>query len=386
MTSLHHILNRILIVGATLPLLLGAGSISAAPALDGSIGSEGWIHLVESIHAEPVAGGLPSSSDFVGEVSAQHRWDNVGGVDVDLGSPRGDIQNLFVQWDATHLYLGVEGPTVPFRDWAPGGEEGDLYIALDTRGGTANNLSDSLTADDGHKTLHNVNDPQAIDFFGWQPTYIVGVDWVDNTDFTAGDGFANLEATGSHTVMAGEGHGVNNGGFEWAAGFDAGQSRGVFEFALLWTDLGLSGPPTDEELRLAAYTTADFDFFDGYDSGPGIGQSDTGPYEEVGDHPGDLDSGLHGDDNPQIAGTHDASDGLLGDTGNDDLSLSGSFPGSNYVNPTNGINNYAATPGPSDEIDTIQEYMVINIVPEPGTVTLLLIATGMLIARKRWIR
>jgi hypothetical protein len=143
------------------------------------------------------------------------------------------------------------------------------------------------------------------------------VEWVDNTDFTAGDGFANLEQAGTHTVVAGEGHGTSDGGFEWAAGFDSGQNRGMYEFAVLWTDLGFTGGSAPvQELRLAVYTNAEFDFYDTYDSGPGAGQP--GPFEEIGDHPGDLDAGFHGDDVPQIEGTHGAGDGLIGDTGADD--------------------------------------------------------------------
>jgi hypothetical protein len=38
--------------------------------------------------------------------------------------------------------------------------------------------------------------------------------------------------------------------------------------------------------------------------------------------------------------------------------LSNSQPGSNFVDPLNGINNYGNTPGPTDEIDTIQEYLL----------------------------
>jgi hypothetical protein len=364
----------------TAAFALGGSVAHAAPDLDGQITSEGWVHLTEASYAQPVTGGEAASSDLIGEVSAQHRWDSINSVDVDLASTRGDVQNVFVQWNSTYLYIGVEGPTVPYRDWSPGGEEGDMYIALDTRGGEADELNDYLIANDGHTSFHETDDAQAVDFYGWQPTYILGVDWVDNTDFTSGEGWANLEETGTHNVVVEEGHDVDNGGFEWAAGFDSGLA--AYEFQVLWTDLGFTESPDALDLRLAVYTTADFDFHDTYDSGPGVGQP--GPYEEIGDNPGDLDSGTHGDD--PIDADHDASDGLTGDMGNDDLSISGSFPGSNFVDPLAAQNDYNATPGPSDEIDTIQEYYAIAV-PEPSTLVMamlgLLLASGWSTFRRR---
>jgi hypothetical protein len=346
----------------------------ATPILDGQIlPGEGWLHLTENPYAQPVAGGLTTHSDLVGETATQHRWDdqaNLGaGADVDLGSPRGDVQNMYVAFSSTFLYLAVVGPTVPFRDWNPYGEQGDLYVAIDTRGGAADPVNDSLSASAAHSSFRG-SDPQAVDFLGWRPTYFIGVDWVQNNGFTTGAGYANLEQAGTHQVIAGEGHFQNDGGFEWAAGID-GLSRGVYEFQVLWTDLGYGagGPGPGAILRLAMYTTAEYDFYDVYDSGPGVGQPQF--FEEIGDNPNDPDAGDFGG----FVGTLGATDGL----GQPGGSLSGSFPSSNFVNPLG--SNYDAVPNHFDGIDTIQEYFSVAIIPEPQSFVLVALAALALGAR-----
>lgn len=352
-----------------LAMLLATGSLSlAAPVLNGEITSEGWIHLTESSYARPILGGSSGDSDSASlETSGYHRWDGINGVDVDLGSERGNVQNLFIQWDNTYLYIAVEGPTAPFVNWSgpnggsgdDDGDQGDLYIALDTHGGTP---SGYLVANDAHRSLHDVNNPQAVDFEGWQPNYFVGVDWVDNVGngSTPGQGYANLEAAGSHSVIAGEAHGAGNGGFEWAAGYH--NNRGVYEFAILWSDLGFVSVP-EQVLRFAMYTTYNADYHDTYDSGPGIGQVSN--YEEIGDFPGDYDDGS-------------GDDGLYAGTAGAHGVPSGSYPGSNYVDPGEG---YGNAPKRSDQIDTISEYLAVAI-PEPGTVALMILGlAGLLVTR-----
>lgn len=356
-------------IGALVVLWTVSSVSFAAPVLNGEITAEGWIHLTESLYAQPVSGGSSGDSDSAAlETSGYHRWDGYNSVDVDLGSERGNVQNLFVQWDDTRLYIAVEGPTAPFVNWSgpnggsgdDDGDQGDLYIALDTHGGSA---SGYLTANDAHRSLHDVNNPQAVDFEGWQPTYFVGVDWVDNVgdSATPGQGYANLEAAGTHSVIAGEGHGVNNGGFEWAAGYH--NNRGVFEFAILWTDLGFSSVPL-QVLRFAMYTTYNADYHDTYDSGPGIGQVSN--YEEIGDFPGDYDDGS-------------GDDGLYAGTAGANGVPSGSYPGSNHVDPGEG---YGDAPKRSDQIDTIAEYLTVAI-PEPGTLALLALGLGGLWTMRR---
>jgi hypothetical protein len=362
--------------------VLAGGSIGwSAPLLDGSIGSEGWIHLTENPYAGPYLGGQQYRSDDFNagdgtvESSGYHRWD--GAADVALGdaaNPRGNVHNLFVQWDTSYLYVAAQGPTVPFATWnGPNagsgnddGDQGDLYIAIDAGGG---NPSGFLTANDAHRSFHNANNPQAVDFEGWQPTHFIGAEWVRNSDFASGQGYANIEAAGTHAVSAGEGHYANNGGFEWAAGLQTvdGFNMGVYEFAIPWSDLGFAGIP-NRNFRLAMYTTYNDDYHDVYDSGPGVGQGEGGIHEEIGDFPGDYDDGA-------------GDDGLDAGTAGQYGVPFGSFPGSNYVDPNS--NNYGAAPNRGDQIDTISEYLTIAVVPEPGTLALVFLGlTGALTLRR----
>jgi len=297
---------------------------------------------------------------------------NIGGSGGVAG--RGGVNNLFVSWGVNYLYVGVQGPTVPFANWngpsgggmgdPDDGDQGDLYIAIDASGDEPGAL-EQLVANDAHSLFRGAGDPQAVDFLGWQPTHFIGVDWVDNGAPGSNLGWANLEVAGTHAQPWAEGHGMGDGGFEWAAGYDG--TQGTYEFRVPWVSLGYAeAPAAGTPFHFAMYTTANFDYSDTYDSAPGIGNASH--FEQIGDCPGDLDTGT-GDDG--------LGSGIAGSFG----VPAGSYPGANYVDPV--TYNYGAMPNLADEIDTIQEYLTARV-PEPSTVTLLGLALlSVWIARRR---
>ncbi|MBN2563549.1 MAG: hypothetical protein JXQ75_21730 [Phycisphaerae bacterium] len=355
---------------------LAAGSSAlASPTINGIIdpATEGWLLLTEAGYAEPVPGGSTTTSDQVGESCTFHWWEGVSEVDVEAADNRGDIINIYLTQDSDNLYLAVAGPTAPFNDWWEENELarndiGDLYIALDVDGGAA---SGHIRADEGH----TVYGTKAVDFLGWAPTHVVGVQFVDNGG--GGGGGADIETTVTHQEIAGEGQNQNDGGFDWHATIRSGPdapydtvnlNAGEFEFAIPWSLLGLpqGGPPTGQPLRIAAYITQNFEQSDVYDSGPGVGNQTV--YEELGDCPGDPDDS-----------------GQLGAC--DPGSYAGSQPGANFVADIN------FDPGHGDGIDTIEEYMSWEPRPAPSipafsewgliATAVLLIAAGTILFRGR---
>lgn len=365
-------------------VMVQAIRVCGAPTINGSVdtGSEGWMILTEQNYAAPFGGGSASESDRIAETAVYHWWD--GSSDRFFSSDnRGDIINVYATWDANALYLAVAGPTVPFNSWGEGGtggnnDQGDLFIAIDTN---ALGASGSLTATNGHASFGGV---KAVDFLGWTPSYVVGVQYVDNGG--GGGGYANFEQTATHSVLAGEGQNLNNGGFDWmaavngSAAYDAGAHggngfAGEFEFRIPWTLLGFSSAPT-QSIRFAAYTTQNFDRSDVYDSGPGTGQLVL--HEEIGDAPGDPGPGYNVNG---VIGTLAAGDGLGDDTGDgDDGAINGSFPGADRDG-----GDLTAAPNHGDGLDTIGEYLSLQI-PEPGTLALLAIGLAGLAIRRRAAR
>jgi hypothetical protein len=333
-------------------LIIFARPALAAPTIDGSItGGEGWTIFTESGYAQPYLGGSSTTSDNTTETSQYHWWDGLTSTDKSFATgPRGGVNNLYFYWDATHLYLGVTAGTAPFNNWfesgtAGSGDQGNLYIAVDTNGGT------QLNANSAHTSFLR----KAVDFDGWQPDYIVGVEYFNNGG--GGTGWANLEQTITHTVVAGNAQ-ATGGSFEWTAA-SIGGGLAHYEFKISWSLLGFTSRPADgTALKLAMYTTQNFADFDAYDSAPGIGNRTPGgsePFEQIGDNPRDVDT--------------------LGRLGASDDFIPSSYPGSNYVLPgfySADINNDYNLVGHGDEIDTIEEYFVLTI-PEPGTVWLTLV-------------
>lgn len=333
--------------------LLICRGVIATPTIDGVINAgEGWTLFRENPDARPYLGGSTSGSDDTMETSQYHWWDGIAMQDRYFkDSPRGGLNNIYWAVDPTHLYLAVLGGTAPFNNWiesgtAGNGDQGNLYIAIETDGqGT------ELNANSAHTSYLR----KAVDFKGWQPDYIIGVLFVDNGG--GGDGAANVEKTITHAITGSNpqlSKGGSSGPFRWDAQVVSGM--GHYEFAIEWSALGFSEFPFGVELKIAAYMTQNGENWDAYDSAPGIGNRQPGgsePFEQIGDYPLDYDS----------FDRLDAGNPLT------DLQIPrGSYPGSNYVVPgyfNEHINNDYNIVGHLDEIDTIEEYFVLRVIPEP---------------------
>lgn len=334
------------------------------PTLDGSITpGDGYTFLPENVYSAPLTGGQSGTSDLVGETASYNYWDGINNISRGWNDNRGDVINAYLTYDANHLYIAVAGPTLPFNSFTDPGnggnnDQGDLFVAIDAAGGTASGF---VSASNGHPGFSGEG-VRAVDFLGWTPTHIIGVQYVDNGG--GGGGWATVYAVTNATVVAGEQQGQTNA-FAWNAGINASagydshnNNAGEFEFRIPWTMLGYPALPASVEIRFTVYTTHNFGGSDIFDSGPGYGQISN--YEEVGDFPGDLD---------QVGAN------LFLGAGDAGTIPAGSFPGANYVDP--GVYDYTATPNRLDEIDTIESYYAV-MVPEPGTIALML--TGALVA------
>jgi len=305
-------------------LLAGSGAVWAAGPLaltgyhsepmDGAntFPAEGYV--TEAGHSSP-QGCAGATSDQIGESSAYHYF-----VDVDpfldtplVGGQCMDIRHLWLAWDLTHVYVGVQGPN---ELW----ERGDLFVAIDT---------DNVT---GGVSL-GAPWSKRVDFCGWDPEFFIAVEAPVSTG-----GYAALTDEAGAEIR------------QFADGIDAADSGWIscdqdgmyYEFAVAFADLGLSGPPLGAQVNFALYTTYEDDGFDAYDTGPGCGQAVV--WEELGDYPydadhcaGDLDcvTGLE-----DVCGAAESDDGLLAGVGQ-----VGRYPGSDNT---------------VHDIDTIQEYYGIT--------------------------
>lgn len=343
-------------------LALAGSAFGQSQNVNGRIGTAGdsWNLLTEAAHAAPITGGSALYSDDRFESSAYNTWDGINNSNVPFADNRGDLINFLVSSTPTHLYVAVAGPTAVFNNWfnqgdsRGNGDVGDLFIAIDTSGGAA---AGSLRADRGHKGFGGV---KGVDFLGWTPSHVLGVQFVNNGG--GGNGLANLELTGNtFNQVASSAQGVNSGGFMWnadingTAAYDGGGPAGEFEFMIPWSMLGFSSEPVGLDLRFNAYVTHNYAQSDAYDSLPGVGNGSA--HEQIGDNPGDPD---------WIAGSFAPGATDAGSFGQ---------PGADFIGDIN------FNPGPFDGIDTMEEYLTWRVVPTPGTAALLLLA-GIAIVRR----
>ncbi len=322
---------------------LTTASAAAAITIDGHIQpDENWLLLTEARYARPVQGGQADASDAAAETSTFHWWDGILLRDVPMRDNRGDIVRILVSADDQNLYLAVAGPTGPFNrfnDQSPGASNdvADLFIALDLDAAAG-----SLAAGEGHDAFGQ----KAVDFLNWRPDVVVGVQFVDNGG--GGGGRAVVQTLGVPPLTRADApQGAALSGLLWnatingSAAYDPhNQNAGEFEFAIAWSALGLSArPELGARFRVSAYTTQNFGGSDVYDSAPGIGNGSV--HEELGDCPGDPDSGgLLQACNPGSA---------FGSTAAANFSVIGAGP-----------------IGPDDDSDTIEEYLVFIPLPRRG--------------------
>jgi len=332
-------------------------AVMAQPVIDGAIdpGTEGWVLLDEDTYALPFDDGTgqTDTSDFVMGGSTFTYYISPSNtpeiVFTNVAQPsstdnRADVINVYYSTGSSNFYLAVGGPTVPFNSFFveegnadKNDDQGDLYIAIDLD----YTPSGSLNATNGHRSF--LAGAKAVDFDGWTPDYVVGVEYVDNGG--GGGGYGNIETLLGHGFIGGA-HGTDYGGFLWSAGLNSSaaydtfnSNAGEFEFRIPWSFLGLpTGPAPGSKMRLAVYTTQNYGSSDAYDSAPGLGNGKV--HETIGDNPGDPDAG-----------------GQLGPT---DPGSTGSGPGANFIGGSLDL-----APSHDDGIDTIEEYLQVQFAPPP---------------------
>jgi hypothetical protein len=284
--------------------------------------------LTENPFAAPTAGGSSIQSDAFAETSAYHWIDSSWNDHTLSGGNTADLRNVYITWDSSYLYLGVQGPNAMMDN-----DDADLFLAIDTDGSPTSNLPQASVAWG-----------KWVDFYGWTPEYFIAVSQARDLADGNPAGYAELvPAGGSGTALA--------YGTDWANSAWANDTSGgvFFEFRLSWSALGLSGAPdpdTGTPMNLAAYTTYNDTHSDVYDNAPGVGQGTT--YEQLGDYKGDADY-CSGNLDP-VTGS---SDGTCGWGDSDDnlgsgVSQAGRSPGSDD--------------GANESPDTIGEYFrVLNV-------------------------
>lgn len=314
--------------------------------------SEGWNLLTEAANTAPSIGGSATMSDAIAESSGFNWWDGLTNSNIAMNDNRGDIQQVFWYADADALYLAVNGPTVPFNSFGDNGpkasnDQGDMFIVIDVN---LNNPAIDPVVNTTAAGSTAIFGFRAVDFsntFAFSPSHVFAIQYVDNGG--GGGGRARLEGLAPYSISGNLSQGVNVGGLVWdaqingSASYDThNQNAGEFEARIPWASLGLAARPAPGvQIGLAVFTAQNFNNSDAYDSAPGVGNGTF--FEQIGDCPGDQDTG---------------ATGTLGAC--DSTSLGSSQPGANFVSSITFNQNFV---GPQDEVDTIAAHF--RIVPTP---------------------
>lgn len=273
--------------------------------------------MSESSYASPYAGGSTNTSDFVGESSARtYTYITAGQTNTVIlaGGQHADLANLYTYGDTNYLYFIVTGPTS--LGWENEPDRFNLFVAIDVPGQISGNDSGQF----GDVASGDATAPASrlVNFKGWDPDYVVelvwrgvnvGVDTPANLYAANGPGSWSITGTFLYQNIANSAIGA----------IDLYYSRTFpqYEFAIPWSRLGLSGPPSSADVvKLGAYTTGDENIesanhsaWDIADQSPGIGQGcgGEGCHERVGDEASDDDAlnatGL-GDRTPFVGRTY----------------------------------------------------------------------------------
>lgn len=361
----------------------------ATIVMDGTVDAGQYLYVTEAMQAAPL---MPetndlsaiANSDFVGESAA-----NIVTYDADVfnytnfnniqtaGWGTADIKKFQVSWDATYLYIVVEGPSADKYFGAGSLDRMDLFVAIDKDSDIATNLYNN------DKKLAATAAPwnKSVDFNGWTPDYFVAIDRVGPNPSTAGQAknltagfhddadhgdYAALFAAGNATPIAEE---RDMGTLGACPAFDvtpnlADLNNGIHEIRVPWASIG--GQPdiyNGQRINFAVYTTYDEIGFDTYDTGPGLAQGHGKPFEQIGDTPWDGDH--WGGNTDPVQGTtdypaqnnfgealnSDPYDSQVRDNGTGNNVILGQQPGSD-----DGNSNGAAT----GDFDTVEEYYSVS--------------------------
>jgi len=340
--------------------------------LDGFLDTNLYVLITESGFASPVSGGATNASDAIGEGSAKTIYDcnsdpdvaDFSSVDISTEGHTADLKKFYVTWDATNLYLLVEGPNAFHRGFGAV-DRADLFVAIDSADSRCSDTT-PVAREGGDNFNKN------IDFAGWRPNYFIGVEYITNggangyavlrqAQYDAAGNVTNKITLAIDTVP----NTIGTNSME----FNGRRDTAITEFRINWSAFG--GKPADcagAAWNFALYTTGDLDNYDAYDTAPGIGQSTNG-FEILGDTPFDGDhvaTNFCGGCNAGCGdGVVDPATGVLDNSGGygEDDHHTGSGCASGAKVPSSDNSN----PFNNNEVDTIQGYFRITNVGQMPT-------------------